>query len=254
MRVGTWNILSGQTPLGVNGVSLRDAIASLDLDVLGLNEVDHNRARSGYVEQELLAADALDAADWRFAPSYAGPDNARRALPGLLLGPRDRAPGSLYGIALLSRIPVRQWHRLDLGRSAIGLPLLDARGGRRRIAYVEDELHSAIAAELSNGWTAIATHLSFVTHTAVTQLLRVRRWARRFGPRVVILGDMNLPRWTMPRRAKWVSIVDRSTYPAWRPTVQFDHILVPQSATTRTLHLPASPISDHVPIAVEIAG
>lgn len=253
MRIGTWNILSGQPPLAGTPVDLAADVAALDLDVLGLNEVDVQWARSGFAHQAGVAAAAMDAADWRFAPSFRGTDPAREATRGVLLGPHDRVVGAHYGIALLSRIPVRTWHRLELGRARVGLPLLYAREGRRHWRYIPDEPHQAIAAQLHNGWTVIGTHLSFVTPIAVAQLMRLRTWARRFGPRTAIIGDMNLARFAIPLRPQWQSAVDASTYPAWRPVVQFDHILLPRSTHARTIALPRSGMSDHLPIAAEVA-
>lgn len=252
VRIGTWNILSGQSPEGRDVPSLDSEIAALDIDVLGLNEVDYRMERSGFAHQAELAAFGMRAQDWRFAPSYCGPDEARIATPRRLLGPGDTPPGAHYGIALLSRIPVRTWHRLDLGMAPVGFLLLHARDGRRRWKYVPDEPHQAIAAELVNGWTVIATHLSFMTPVAVAQLLRVRTWARRFGSRVAIVGDMNLTRFLIPLRPHWRSVVDVNTYPSWDPVVQFDHILVRGDRAATALELPRVTISDHLPIAASL--
>lgn len=260
MRLGTWNILAGSPVDADVHESLGDAVARLDLDVLGLNEVDCLQERSGFAEQARDAADAMGAVDWRFGPSFRGSSGGRGSRvpsPGVLFGPQDRVRGSHYGIALLSRIPVLRWHRLELGRSPIGLPLLTARNGRRALEYCPDEPHLAIAAELRNGWVVVATHLSFVTPVAVPQLLRVRRWARRLGrgahANVAVVGDMNLARVIIPLRPRWQSAIDANTYPSWQPTVQFDHILLPRDVAARPLALPSVGLSDHLPIAVDVA-
>lgn len=252
MRIGTWNILAGSAVTPGEHESLAAAVARLDLDVLGLNEVDLHQERSGFADQTREAATAMGAVDWRFGPSFQGEDRNRVPLPGTLLGPEDEVRGPHYGIALLSRIPVLRWHRLELGKSPIGLPLLNSRNGSRSWYYCIDEPHLAIAAELANGWTVVATHLSFVTPVAVPQLLRVRRWARRIGPKVALIGDMNLARAFIPLRPHWRSTVNESTYPSWQPRVQLDHILLPLGLDGRTIDLPKVGLSDHLPIAVDV--
>ena len=256
MRIGTWNILAGSPVEERAAETLASAVARLDLDVLGLNEVDCLQERSGFVDQTREAAIAMRAVDWRFGPSFRGEDRNRVSVPGVLLGPHDTPRGSHYGIALLSRIPVLRWHRLELGKSPIGLPLLSARNGERSMRYCEDESHLAIGAELANGWVVVATHLSFVTPVAVAQLVRVRAWARRLGrragKRVAVMGDMNLARVIIPLRPQWQSPINANTYPSWQPAVQLDHILLPMGVQARALSLPEPGLSDHLPIAVEV--
>ena len=252
MRIGTWNILSGHATSGGAHASLAEEVATLDLDVLGLNEVDCHWQRSGFAFQAQDAAHAMGAVDWRFAPSFRGEDRARGSSSGLLIGPNETPVGAHYGIALLSRIPVRRWHRLELGKSRIGLPLLSSRDGERAIRYVRDEPHVAVAAELENDWVAIATHLSFVAPVAVAQLLRLRRWALTLGKRAAIVGDMNLARAMIVLRPNWQSAVNANTYPSWNPRVQFDHVLLPRDVIAKRIQLGQPSISDHLPIAVDV--
>ena len=65
LRVGSYNILHGMRVLGgsaeADTAALADAVASLDTDVLGLQEVDYMQPRSGMVDQTALAAEALGA-------------------------------------------------------------------------------------------------------------------------------------------------------------------------------------------------
>ena len=117
MRIGTWNTLSGSAVSANATDTLAASVARLDLDVLGLNEVDYRLERSGFADQARDAALAMGAVDWRFGPSFRGEDRARISVPGTLFGPADEPRGSHYGIALLSRIPVRRWHRLELGQT-----------------------------------------------------------------------------------------------------------------------------------------
>jgi endonuclease/exonuclease/phosphatase family metal-dependent hydrolase len=253
VRVASWNILSGKTVDGSPAPPLADQVSHLDVDVLALQEVDHRMQRSGAAEQPRDAALGLNAIDWRFAPSYAGQEDEPRIwTPGVLHGPTSALPGPHYGIALLSRIPVRRWHRLELGSSPIGLPLLYARDGQRRMKYVSDEPHQAIAAELENGWTAIATHLSFVPPINMLQLRRIRLWAKQFGRKVFILGDLNLTYRFLPLGPLWRTAAHTRTYPSWKPVVQFDHVLIRRGLKARKLKRPKTELSDHLPVLAEI--
>ncbi len=117
MRIGSFNIASGRDPSGrsVGGDELAAALAGLDVDVLALQEVDVDQPRSHGVHQPSVAAGALGASDWRFAPTLAGtPDpfaSWARLDPVL---DRGSLTGPHYGIALASRLPVRRWHVLHL--------------------------------------------------------------------------------------------------------------------------------------------
>lgn len=245
--------MSGKTYDGSPSPSLADEVAKLNVDVLALQEVDHRMQRSAFTEQPALAAAGFDAVDWRFAPSYAAEEEAPRIYtPGVLHGPQSELPSAHYGIALLSRIPVRRWHRLELGAAPIGLPLLYARDGQRRLKYVADEPHQAIAAELANDWTVIGTHLSFVPPVNMLQLRRIRMWARQFGRKVVILGDLNLTYRFLPLGPLWRTAAHTRTYPAWRPAVQFDHILIRSGLRAKKLRRPRMGLSDHLPVLAEI--
>ena len=75
MRVATFNILNGRTPQesSVDAARYADAIASLDADVLALQEVDRNQPRSGGADLTAIAAEAMGAVDHRFEPVAPGP-------------------------------------------------------------------------------------------------------------------------------------------------------------------------------------
>ena len=82
MRVASFNILNGRSMADgeVDVGRLRDATKLLDADVLGLQEVDLDQPRSGGLDLTALAAEALGAADHRFAAAVVGtPGEAWRA-------------------------------------------------------------------------------------------------------------------------------------------------------------------------------
>ena len=127
MRIATFNILNGRTPKesSVDEARYADAIASLDADVLALQEVDRNQPRSGGADLTAIAADAMGAVDHRFEPVLQGPPGAWSST-----GDGDERPGGpAYGIALLSRYPVLRWDAFRLPRMRTRSPyLLQERG------------------------------------------------------------------------------------------------------------------------------
>jgi endonuclease/exonuclease/phosphatase family metal-dependent hydrolase len=232
LRVGTLNLASGRGPAGrplpVDG--LAGAVAGLDLDLLAVQEVDAGQPRSAHADQAAVLAAALGAADWRMAAPLRGTPGPFRtwttAEPPVLRGPGDPPPGPLFGVALVSRRPVRRWSALGLGRGRGRLPMRasDPRTGRVRLWLFPDEPRAAVAAELE-GLTVVGTHLSFAPVTAARQLHRLRRWAARLPGPVVVAGDLNLPGGVPARLLAAEPLVRAPSYPAAAPRVQLDHLL-----------------------------
>jgi endonuclease/exonuclease/phosphatase family metal-dependent hydrolase len=148
----------------------------------------------------------------------------------------DQAGGDLipenqyYGISIVSTVPVLHWHRLELGRSLVGMPLAIANSkGRPALIYVKDEPRVALAAILENGWIVINTHLSFVPLVNVFQLLKISRWVKKlesqYDAQVLLTGDFNLP-WGIPSRlTSFKRATTSNSYPSWKPAISFDYIL-----------------------------
>ena len=167
-----------------------------------------------------------------------------------------------YGIGIVSKIPVESWHRLNLGNSPLGLPLVvpgDETGkGRPRFIYVKDEPRLAIAAVLENGFTVVNTHLSFVPGFNLAQLHRVKKWALSIaestGTRAIVVGDLNLPKNLPVIRSEWNSLATHNTYPSWSSKIQFDYILSRDLGFGEYSAREFAPtgVSDHLPIGVEI--
>jgi len=290
MKVISWNLLHGQplpppsTPLPAKEATrlLKFAgkqLAELGADLLGVQEVDADQLRSANLSQVEILADAMDAEHWAFAPAIMGtPGETWRALRGdeqvieessvVKPGAKLRANSQpRYGIGLISTIPVKKWHRIELGRSRIGLPLVIPAGGdsgeaeatkriRIRFIYVRDEPRVALAAELENGFTVAVTHLSFVPFVNYYQLMKVRRWMKALPGNPIVMGDLNLG-WALPvRGTHWRSLRAMNTYPSWGSKIQFDYITahVPDfgERTITEIEIPDLGISDHLPIGVEI--
>ncbi len=147
----------------------------------------------------------------------------------------EEATGT-WGIALLSRLPVRGVRVVDLGRV---------------VERWDVATRHAILAELDlDGCpvTVAAVHLSFALPNAVAQLRRLHGFLPRHHPSVVV-GDCNL--WG-PAAAALLGgrarAVRGRTWPADRPHSQLDHILPsPELTVVRGRVLPTAGY-DHHPI------
>jgi endonuclease/exonuclease/phosphatase family metal-dependent hydrolase len=250
VRIATFNVLHGRsvTDGTVDVDRFGAAVATLDADVLGLQEVDRDQPRSLGADLTAVAAAAMGATDLRFVAAVSG-------TPGGTWTPADGSepPGvPAYGVALLSRYPVLAWQvvRLPAARARIPLPV----PGSRLPIMVRDEPRVALAALVDGPFgpvTVCTTHLSFVPGWNRRQLRSVMRSVDGDGEPFVLAGDLNMH----PRPAGRVSglrpIAVAPTFPALRPRRQLDHVLVrgPIVATG-----PASavqlPLSDHRALVV----
>jgi endonuclease/exonuclease/phosphatase family metal-dependent hydrolase len=272
VRITSWNLLHGMAippQDGIDASKLSRAVEVLDSDIYAFQEVDHFLPRSQSRPQIRDIAEAIGARDWAMAPSIVGtPGESWRTLnsdePVIISkdSPHSQLIFESYGIGIVSKISVMQWHRLNLGNSPLGLPLVvpgDETGkGKPRFIYVKDEPRCAVAAVLENGFTVVNTHLSFVPGFNFAQLRRVKRWAldiaQSTGTRALVVGDLNLPKNLPVLGSKWKSLVSQNTYPSWGAKIQFDYILSPDMAfgeyTVRNFE-PLG-VSDHSPIGIEI--
>lgn len=244
---------------------LPSAITKIAPQVLAVQEVDHFLPRSNSVNQIQEIATAMKAVDWAFAPAIIGtPGEKWRALNNSdesIITAAHKSHTGGYGIAFASTIPVTAYERIELGRSVVGMPLLVPGGedgrGKPKFIYVHDEPRVALVAHLENGWSIISTHLSFVPGLNVVQLKKLKRWAEKSaaqtGNRVVIMGDLNLPKGLPVVGSKWNSLATQNTYPSWGAKIQFDYILTKDSVKKlKVIPTTATGISDHLPITVEI--
>ncbi len=140
------------------------------------------------------------------------PAKARLLGQGTRGGRAPRGRGD-WGVAVLSRLPVRSEERIDLGH----LPLDPSRRGALRLELDVD----------GRPFTVVGTHLSHLSHGSLWQLLRLRRALPGEGEAAVLGGDMNmwgpllttfLPGWRRSVRGR--------TWPASRPHSQIDHLMV----------------------------
>lgn len=278
MRITSWNFLHGQPlkppvadPNGLERDEVAEqryagAVQTLESDLIALQEVDFNLERSGIENQSSAVAKIMGAAHWGFAPAISGTPGVkwRKLKSDEQLVMTDSNIGQVkelgsYGIAIISKVPVKSWLRLELGRSVIGMPLLIGNEkGKLAMLYVKDEPRVAIAAVLENGWTVINTHLSFVPLVNIYQLFKLSRWAtsieREYSTKVILLGDFNLPGGIPSKLTSWKRATQSLSYPSWAPKISFDYILMRQEhlAESTEVITPDLDISDHRAISIDL--
>ena len=276
MKVATWNILHGMAlPEGaIHNERLAERAAQLDVDVLAIQEVDYFQERSHYVDQAALIADSMAAPFISRAFAITGTPGAKwkkweGASEDYLSGLGDVTSGGatserecFYGNGIISRIPIVEEFRLELGRSKIGAPLAIPEkipGSSRpkiKIIYIHDEPRVAHAVYLENGITLINTHLSFVPGMNVYQLRKIHSWAKSLPGEKVLVGDLNLPGKLPEKIMKWQSTIAQFTYPSWGARVQFDHILLSRTSKQGWQIIdflpPTHMVSDHLPLGIEL--
>ncbi|WP_256842279.1 endonuclease/exonuclease/phosphatase family protein [Ornithinimicrobium cryptoxanthini] len=254
MRLATWNVYHGRSPADgtVDASRLAQAVSDLDADVLALQEVDRGQPRSGLLDVTAVAARAMSAAQSRFVPTVIG-DPARSWRPA---GDQDLdVTAGGYGVALVTRYPVRTWHLLRLAPA----PLLRAPvlvPGTRRLLWLRDEPRAVLAATLSTPagvMTVASTHLSYVPGVNVLQLRRTMSWLRQLPGPHILMGDLNLPAALVPRLTGAQLLARATTYPLSRPMVQVDHVIATGAVPpVLGVFTPRPPLSDHAPVVVDL--
>ena len=225
LRVATWNI-AGARREQTNQVDLDAVVAgvrALGVDLLAVQEVDRQLARSGRSDQPAVIAQALGAGwFWSFAPALVGDDYRP------LSGPDPGGPA--YGNLLVSRLPLAAVEQLRFP---------PAGGGEQR---------TAILASIQVGSrpvTVAATHLSNRQGHNVRQLRELQQ----------VAGSRAAPRLLVASRRGWPETGRGRTWPNSAPTQQLDHILRNDPAGAvqpRGARVAAAPVSDHRALVVEL--
>ena len=254
MRLASFNVLHGRSLADgqVSTERLVDACSSLEADVLALQEIDRNQARSGGVDQTAAVAAGMGAAAWRFEPALIGEPGATWRAAEDADDPASADAG--YGVGLVSKLPVLRWHVVRLRAAKVRAPVA-VPGGRGRFILLPDEPRVALAAEVETdaGPLVVATtHLSFVPGWNLVQLRRVTRALAALGPPCVLLGDLNVPGGLPARATRWRALARVRTFPVDEPSMQIDHALghgllpVVRDVSARRL-----PLSDHRALVLE---
>ena len=249
MRVATFNVLHGRSPADgrVDLQRFATAVTALDADVLALQEVDRDQPRSGGADLTAVAAEAGGYVAHRFVPALAGLPGTWRAASA-----QDADTGPAYGVALLSRHPVRAWEAVRLPAVPVPVPVVFSSTGRLQL--VRDEPRVAAVARLhvdGRALTIAATHLSFLAGWNVVQLHRL---TRRLGadPHLVLVGDLNMPPALARRASRLRALAAGPTYPAHGPRRQLDHLLARGAVRGSDARVWDLPLSDHRALSVEV--
>ncbi len=276
MRLTSWNLLHGlatpvegsHLPQKKSDLLLNLSLEKLNPEILGLQEVDFHLPRSNSENQVEAAAKEIGAIYWAFAPCVIGSPDEKWTPVGrehlnLVTNENSESVGIQpgYGIGMVSKIPVKSWHRLELRRSPLGILMVLPVNGKLKRMYIRDHPRCAIAAVLENGWMVINTHLSFVPIFNLAQLLKIKRWVKslpiRDKGKVIVMGDLNLPWDFFAKGFNWNSLAKQKTFPSWKPKIQFDYILSQKVTSEDVSHTPstlmtANGISDHLPLTVDV--
>ena len=255
MRLATFNMLHGRSLSDgvVHADRVAAAVADLDADVLGLQEVDRGQPRSGLLDLTAIAAQALGAPVHRFAAAVVGtPGEAWQPWRG-----DDDNGHPLYGIALVSRWPVSRWQVTPLPAAPVRSPVYVPRAGVRLLRDEPRVLLAAVVQAPSGPMTVATTHLSFVPGWNVRQLRVAIRALRGLPAPRVLLGDLNLPAGVAGAFSGWRLLARAATYPSPAPRAQLDHVLVdPRGARLLgrvvQVRAPRVGVSDHRPLVVRL--
>jgi len=224
MRIVTFNTRHGLTPGGsVDTEDLARYCATLEADVLALQEVDVRAARSGGVDQPAVVANATGMAGYFGEACHVG----RRGH---------------YGNALLVRGIIDQVETLPLPRLV--------RHAEQRSFILADVIVD------DRVFTVAATHLSVHPEEAAAQLEAVLVALRSCHVPRVLLGDLNLrPEQVAPaieHRAYALASVAAPTFPAAAPRHRIDHILSEGFDVLSVKVRDPAPVSDHRALVVEV--
>ncbi len=193
-----------------------------DFDIVGLQEIDAGSLRSGFVNQAAYLAQRGGFPYWHFQT--------------------NRRIGRLarHSNGLLSRLRPLEVRNHKLPGMIPGRGALVARFGGPG-----ESLH------------VVLVHLALGTVARVRQLEYIAALVSRWR-HVVLMGDMNCPsrspEFDVLRRLTDLRepIHDLHTFPSWRPERNIDHILVSRSLRVTGAQVVDHPLSDHLPITMEV--
>jgi len=190
-------------------------------DLVALQEVDSGSLRSGFVDMTEYLAHRAGFPYWY--------RQVNRNI-GML---------AQHSNGFLSRFEALQVRSFRLpGGPGRGAMLLEFGGDRGRLAVC--------SAHLALGRRARERQLDFLGELVTDY------------SNLVVMGDLNAPadalevRRFLQRTGLHEPAADQATFPSWRPRRKIDHIFVSDSLTVTEERVLDYPLSDHLPIAIEI--
>jgi endonuclease/exonuclease/phosphatase family metal-dependent hydrolase len=217
--------------------------------VLALQEVDRNQPRSAHADLTAIAAEAMGAREHRFVAALSGSPGATwTAATGA-----EQPDAAGYGIALLSRHPVRSWQVVRLPAVPVRVPIRFR--GSRLPTLVRDEPRVAVAAEIDSPigpLTVVNTHLTFLERWNRRQLRRLLRTVEAAPRPLVVVGDLNMGPGPAAAVTGLHPLAAHPTFPWDGPREQLDHVLADGPVRARSSAAPPMPLSDHRPLVVDL--
>lgn len=242
------------------------ALRELSPDIICLQEVDKGQRRSGYLPEAEFLANAMGMPYWRMSATMAGSISGLRRRPVHTNIPRENG----YGIATLSRWPVKSWHVKRLGRARwklrwgsgfwqgfsrgflAGLQALPASIPGMRLVPGEMRVLQVSRILTPLGTIAVGnTHLETHPGTAHSQLRR--SWRSVFDlseNSCVLTGDFNLD---ADGSLAALQLLDESMKPSWHGLTPSFPASNPQFPFTQLLARGWKPVSEpqtiHLPVS-----
>ena len=150
----------------------------------------------------------------------------------------DEGSGT-WGLAVLTMLPVIRYDEIELGR---------APGDRiGRAAQV-----LTLATPGGAALRVVNTHLTHRYSSPVQLALLVRRLAGSSLP-TVLAGDLNMPRPATLVARGYRSVVRGRSFPAARPLIQLDHMLLSRGVSASETEVLEPVGSDHLPIRARLS-
>lgn len=260
LTVVTWNIRIGVGPEdrpttkdpSDNLRAIAAAIVDRKADVVLLQEVDRGSKRTGGVDELAMLGEATGMQ--------------------IAWAPTIENDAMVYGIGVLSRWPIRE-------TQAVKLPRIDYTTSRPDLPEWYSEPRAALVARVDAPCGPISivnTHQGLTKEQRKLQLAEVAGLAKAehaAGRIVIVGGDLNCepdaPELSALRALLHdvyqghsdrreleydMAVRDRLTFPTVAPDRCIDYLFVtPEAFTVRRVEVPGVPLSDHLPVLVELA-
>lgn len=233
LRMATFNIHHGVGEQGDLAIArTAEVIAAMDVDVIGLQEVDRFWAqRSAFADQAVELAERL---------------GMRMAFgASLRRGGEDRGPRREYGVALLSRHPVQDAQNTLLPRPR--------RGEQRTLLDATIDIGGGVL-------RCLTTHLQHRSRTErKAQAEAISAVVGSESVPTVLMGDLNARPEAPEVQALTAHLVDTwalrgegdgHTFRASKPVARIDYVLASPGIGVEHARVVSTDASDHLPLTV----
>ena len=208
-------------------------IRKMDVDFCSINEITDDMPGSGFGQQPAYLAQELG---WNFA--FAKAIDVKK----------KEGPARAYGIALLSKHPIRSFRRIPIATP----PEAREEGKKyedRMLMIAEVEINGKIVTVMNSHFGLQETEIA----KAANAVLAARETV---SGAVVLTGDFNIqPDHPQLQRIKAVfkdtadiREDDCLTFPSHQPKIKIDYIFTDSDTKTLDLQIPQEVVADHLPM------